>query len=201
MLRVGLTGGIASGKSTVAELFARLGAGVIDTDAVAREVVAKGEPGLCAVTAEFGDDILLDTGELDRRALRALVFRDPERLARLNALLHPLIRARTLQRLEALDAPYAIIVVPLLFETGFTELVDRTLVVDCPEAEQLARLRRRDALTQDEAEAMVGAQLDRASRRAQAQDVIDNGGDLARLKAQVESLHAQYLALTANRRD
>jgi dephospho-CoA kinase len=201
MLRVGLTGGIASGKSTVAELFARLGAGVIDTDAVAREVVAKGEPGLCAVTAEFGDDILLDTGELDRRALRALVFRDPERLARLNALLHPLIRARTLQRLEALDAPYAIIVVPLLFETGFTELVDRTLVVDCPEAEQLARLRRRDALTQDEAEAMVGAQLDRASRRAQAQDVIDNGGDLARLKAQVESLHAQYLALTVNHRD
>jgi dephospho-CoA kinase len=201
MLRVGLTGGIASGKSTVAELFARLGAGVIDTDAVAREVVAKGEPGLCAVTAEFGDDILLDTGELDRRALRALVFRDPERLARLNALLHPLIRARTLQRLEALDAPYAIIVVPLLFETGFTELVDRTLVVDCPEAEQLARLRRRDALTQDEAEAMVGAQLDRASRRARAQDVIDNSGDLARLKAQVESLHAQYLALTVNHRD
>jgi dephospho-CoA kinase len=201
MLRVGLTGGIASGKSTVAELFARLGAGVIDTDAVAREVVAKGEPGLCAVTAEFGDDILLDTGELDRRALRALVFRDPERLARLNALLHPLIRARTLQRLEALDAPYAIIVVPLLFETGFTELVDRTLVVDCPEAEQLARLRRRDALTQDEAEAMVGAQLDRASRLARAQDVIDNSGDLARLKAQVESLHAQYLALTVNHRD
>lgn len=201
MLRVGLTGGIASGKSTVAELFARLGAGVIDTDAVAREVVAKGEPGLCAVTAEFGDDILLDTGELDRRALRALVFRDPERLARLNALLHPLIRARTLQRLEALDAPYAIIVVPLLFETGFTELVDRTLVVDCPEAEQLARLRRRDALTQDDAEAMVGAQLDRASRLARAQDVIDNSGDLARLKAQVESLHAQYLALTVNHRD
>jgi dephospho-CoA kinase len=193
MLRVGLTGGIASGKSTVADMFAGLGAGVVDTDTVAREVVSPGEPGLEAVVAEFGAEILQPNGELDRRALRNIVFSEPERRELLESILHPLIRARTLQLVEELDTPYAIIVVPLLLETGFDELVERVLVVDCPEAQQLKRLCRRDNVGETEAQAMLAAQIDRQARLARADDVVDNSGDLQATRTQVAALHERYL--------
>jgi dephospho-CoA kinase len=176
MLRVGLTGGIASGKTTVANLFADLGAGLVDTDEVARDVVALGEPGLTAVVAEFGPEILRTDGTLDRRALRSIVFRDGERRRALEVILHPLIRARTLQRVDAIEAPYAIVIVPLLLETDFVEFVERIVVVDCSESAQIARLRQRDGIGEHEARAMLDAQTDRQTRLARADDVIENSG-------------------------
>jgi len=198
-LVVGLTGGIASGKSSVANLFVKLGAGLVDTDLVAREVVAVGEPGLTAVREAFGPEVLLRSGEIDRAALRRLVFADDAKRRQLEAILHPLIRARTRQRLAALTAPYALVAVPLLVETNFGELVDRILVVDCPESLQLERLMRRDAIPRPEAEAMVRAQTDRATRLRAAHDIIDNGGTTEATLRQVEQLHRRYLDLAALR--
>lgn len=198
-LVVGLTGGIASGKSSVANMFVKLGAGLVDTDLVAREVVAAGEPGLASVVEAFGPEVLLRSGELDRAALRRLVFADDAKRRRLETILHPLIRARTRQRLAALTAPYALVAVPLLVETNFGELVDRILVVDCPEALQLERLMRRDAIPRPEAEAMVRAQTERATRLRAAHDIIDNGGTAEATLRQVEQLHRRYLDLAALR--
>ncbi|HEX6996732.1 MAG TPA: dephospho-CoA kinase [Gammaproteobacteria bacterium] len=192
---MGLTGGVASGKSAVTGMFAKRGVPVVDTDLIAREVVAPGEPGLTAVREAFGAEVLTATGELDRRKLRDIVFADEAQRRRLERILHPLIRARTLERLRALEAPYAIVAVPLLVETGFGKLVDRVLVVDCPEEVQLARLMARDALSREQATAMVRAQTDRATRLAAADDVIDNGGDLVATERQVEQLHRKYLEL------
>jgi dephospho-CoA kinase len=198
-LIVGLTGGIASGKSIVANMFAKLGAGIVDTDLVAREVVAPGEPGLAAVTKAFGNEILLRSGELDRTALRRIVFADDAKRRQLEALLHPLIRGRTRERLAMLTTPYALVAVPLLVETSFGELVDRVLVVDCPEPLQLERLMRRDAIPRPEALAMVRAQTDRATRLRAAHDVVDNGGSTEATQRQVELLHRRYLELAAFR--
>jgi dephospho-CoA kinase len=195
MLRVGLTGGIASGKSTVARMFESLGAGLVDTDVIAREVVAEGQPGLASVRAEFGPTVLASDGSLDRRAMRRLVFSDPGARSQLEALLHPLIRAETLRQLAALEAPYAIIAVPLLVESGFDALVDRVLVVDCPEEIQRSRLEARDNIGSAEAEAMMRAQIPRDARLAAADDVIDNGRDLAHSLSQVQALDALYRSL------
>ena len=195
MLRVGLTGGIASGKTTVANVFSGLGAGVIDTDHLAREVVAPGEPGLGAVREAFGNCVISNSGKLDRRALRTLVFANPEDRRRLEAILHPLIRERTSEKLDQLDAPYALVVVPLLFETGFETLVDRVAVVDCPRDVQLERLRARDGIDKAEAETMLSAQTNRDTRLARADDVIDNSGDWERTRERVRELDAQYSAL------
>ncbi|HEX5049260.1 MAG TPA: dephospho-CoA kinase [Gammaproteobacteria bacterium] len=194
---VGLTGGVASGKSLVARQFVRLGAQLIDTDEIAREVVAPGEPGLAAIREEFGAGVLTAAGELDRRALRKLVFDDADKRRRLETLLHPSIRARTLARLEAATGPYAIVAVPLLVETDFGALVDRVLVVDAPEEAQLERLMRRDGLPRAEAAAMIAAQSKRATRLAAAHDVIDNGGDERATLVQVERLHRLYLELAS----
>jgi dephospho-CoA kinase len=198
-LVVGLTGGIASGKSLVGAMFVTLGATLIDTDIVAREVVARGEPGLAAVGAEFGHAVLLPSGELDRRALRSIVFRDDAKRKKLEAILHPLIRSRTRAKLADVSAPYALVAVPLLVETSFDELVDRILVVDCPESAQLERLMRRDAIPRADALAMLGAQADRATRLRIAHDVIDNSGTPDATRRQVESLHRSYLDLAAQR--
>lgn len=195
MLKIGLTGGIASGKSTVADLFEALGAPLIDTDVLAREVVEPGEPGLAAVRDEFGPAVLTERGELDRRKLRSIVFADDEKRRRLESILHPLIRERLLAKLERLDAPYVIIAVPLLIETDFAKLVDRILVVDAPVEVQLARLMARDGSTRAEAQAIIDAQVDRETRLARADDIIDNSGDLASTRAQVEALHRRYLQL------
>ena len=197
MLRVGLTGGIASGKSVVADMFADLGAPVIDTDVVARQVVAPGEAGLTAVVEAFGSGILNEEGALDRAALRQQVFADHHARRRLEAILHPLIRTRTLAQLEALDSPYALVAVPLLVETGFAALVDRVLVVDCPRSAQLARLMARDEHTQEDAARIIAAQTSREARLEAADDVIDNSGDLSATQTQVRELHERYLELSA----
>ena len=192
MIRVGLTGGIASGKTTVADIFERLGAGIVDTDRIARDVVAPGQPGLEAVRREFGDGVILASGELDRRALRGVVFDDPAARRQLESLLHPLIRARTLEALENMRTPYAVAVVPLLVETGFGKLVDRVAVVDCPRETQLERLVKRDGIEPNRAESMLGAQVDRQARLRAADDVIDNSGSLESTRHQVQRLHAFY---------
>lgn len=192
MYRVGLTGGIASGKTAVADVFDSLGAGIVDTDRVAREVVAPGQPGLEAVRDEFGEGVILASGKLDRRALRSVVFADPQARRRLESLLHPLIRARTMEALEQVQAPYAVAVVPLLVETGFGELVDRVAVVDCPRAIRLERLMVRDGMDREQAESMLNAQVDRQTRLAAADDVIDNGGSWSSTRRQVQRLHALY---------
>jgi dephospho-CoA kinase len=198
-LVVGLTGGIASGKSLVGAMFVKLGAALVDTDVVAREVVALGEPGLAAVTAEFGRAVLLPSGELNRPALRSLVFADDAKRLALESILHPLIRSRTRAKLAELEAPYALVAVPLLVETSFGELVERILVVDCPESMQLERLMRRDAIPKPEALAMVRAQVDRATRLKAAHDVVDNSGTPDATRRQVEILHRRYLDLAAQR--
>ncbi len=197
MLRVGLTGGVASGKSVVAAAFAELGAALVDTDAIAREVVARGTPGLEAVVAAFGESVLDEHGELDRRRLRALVFADAEARRRLEQITHPLIRSRTLEAADAAEGPYVIVAVPLLVETGFSELVDRVLVVDCPPEIQAERLVERDGMDAAAAQAMIAAQAERRTRLAAADDVIDNSGPLESTRAQVRTLHERYMRLAA----
>jgi dephospho-CoA kinase len=196
--RIGLTGGIASGKSMVADQFAALGAGIVDTDALARELVEPGSAALAEIVSEFGNGIVGADGRLDRPALRRQVFADADRRRRLEAILHPRIREAALARADASGSPYVIVVVPLLFETGFDRLVDRTLAVDCPESVQLDRLIRRDGVAADEARAVLAAQLSRPQRTRAADDVIDNGGAIEATQARVAELHARYLDLARN---
>jgi dephospho-CoA kinase len=195
VLRVGLTGGIASGKSQVAEMFATLGVPIADTDQIARDVVAPGTAGLAAVRSAFGAAILAPDGSLDRVKLRDLVFEDNVARRRLEDILHPLIRTATLARLSVIEAAYVVVVVPLLLETDFAALVDRVLVVDCPPQMQLERLMRRDSVSRQRAESMVSAQLDRAARLDAADDVVDNSRTFEHTRAQVVALHRQYLEL------
>lgn len=198
MFRVGLTGGIASGKSTVANLFAALGVPVIDTDVIARDVVAPGSPLLGKIRAEFGEAIMAPDGSLDRRALRARVFGETAEATaarrRLEALTHPAILAEMEARSAKAGGPYQILAIPLLVESSSRSRVDRVLVVDADEATQMRRLQARDGSTLAEARALLAAQADRATRRAAADDVISNEGDLKMLAAQVERLHGAYLA-------
>lgn len=196
--RVGLTGGIASGKTTVARRFAELGVPVIDADEVARAVVAPGQPALAAAIDRFGDGILAADGSLERRALRRLVFADATARRDLEAILHPAIRAEMELRRAAVVGPYVILAIPLLIEGGDARSrVERILVVDVDEAVQLARVQARDGCTADEARAIIAAQASRAARLVAADDVIDNSGDLAALHAAVDALHRRYLALAA----
>ncbi len=193
MLKVGLTGGIASGKSFVTECFAALGASIVDTDVIAREVVEPGQPGLEAIQAQFGSEVIDGEGRLDRRHVRTLVFASAELRGQLEAILHPLIRARALADAAAATGPYVILVVPLLAEPGFSELVARVVVVDCDEAVQEARLVARDAHTLEEARRIMASQASRATRLAAADDVIHNDGDFNATRNQVEALHKKYL--------
>lgn len=190
---VGLTGGIASGKSTVAALFARRGVPVIDTDELAREVVAAGSEGLARVVEAFGSDVLTAGGQLDRRRLREHVFADAGARARLEALLHPRIEALARERIAAATGPYCLLVVPLLVEKNWQHMADRILVVDAPEADQIARLRLRDAVDDAAARAAMSAQSARAPRLAAADDVIDNRHGMDALEHRVEALHRDYL--------
>jgi dephospho-CoA kinase len=198
-LRIGLTGGIASGKTTVAKLFAARGVPILDTDQIARDVAEPGQPALAEVVAAFGQDILGPDGRLDRPRLRARVFADPDSRQRLEAILHPAIRAELARRAEAAGGPYQVWVIPLLVEGGQVDRVDRILVVDCPEAVQLARVKARDGETEDSARAILAAQASRAQRLAAADDVIVNDGEEAGLGPQVAALDARYRALVANR--
>lgn len=193
--RIGLTGGIASGKSAVASEFAALGVPVIDTDELARTVVTPGSEALREIVAAFGADFLAPGGELDRRRLRARVFADAAARERLESILHPRIRKAMLAASAAAGGPYQVLVVPLLVESGFDREVDRVLVVDCSVETQKRRLLQRDREDPTRVEQILAAQADRATRRARADDVIDNDGDLESLHAQVASLHRLYLRL------
>lgn len=192
-MRVALTGGIASGKSTVAALFAALGVPVIDTDEIARELVAPGSALLAQVLERFGPGVRASDGSLDRRALRELVFHDAGARAALEALLHPAIRARAAEREAAARGPYVITVIPLLAETARAGDYERVLVVDCDERAQRERLARRDGSSAATIDAALAAQASRAERRALADEVIVNDGELAALSSRVRELHAQYL--------
>jgi len=193
MLRIALTGGIASGKSTVAQLFAALGARLIDTDQVARDVVAPGSGALARIAARFGQQILLPDGSLDRAKLRETVFADVQARTDLEAITHPLIRARVAELGALPDGPYQLIAVPLLAETGTAGDYDRVLVVDCDPQLQLQRLMARDRMSRSDAQRMIDAQASRESRLAIANDVIRNDGDINALATQVQVLHQRYL--------
>jgi dephospho-CoA kinase len=195
--RIGLTGGIASGKSTVARLFAEAGVPVIDLDDVAREVAQPGETGLAAIVAEFGPEVLDAGGALDRARLRARVFDDPTARRRLEQLLHPRILEATVRQAAAAGGPYQVIVVPLLVESGLQGWLDRVLVVDCPVETQIERLLARDAGSEAQARAMLAAQASREQRLAVADDVILNDGPPERLPGAVATLDAVYRALAA----
>lgn len=198
MFTVGLTGGIGSGKSTVANLFAELGVPVIDTDVIARQLTLPGGAALEAIRAAFGEDVILADGMLDRATLRRRVFADAAARRQLEAILHPRIRQMVEQSLAALDAPYALIVIPLLVETGgYRDVLRRVLVVDCPEALQVARVMARSGLARDEVDAILAAQAGRAERLAAADDVIVNDASAAALRAEVTALHQRYLAYAA----
>jgi dephospho-CoA kinase len=199
-LRVGLTGGIASGKTMVAGLFAAKGVPVIDTDVIAREVVRRGEPALQDIEGAFGRDVFDADGQLDRRRLRELVFADDAKRLALEAILHPRIRAAAVLRSEAAGGDYHIIVVPLLVESPLRQFMDRILVVDCSEDTQLERLLKRDTETKEQARRIIAAQASRQERLAIADDVIDNEGTKAETAAQVESLHRRYLGLARKHR-
>ena len=195
MYVVGLTGGIGSGKSTVADLFVARGAALVDTDAIAHELAAPGGGALPAIRARFGDGVLRADGGLDRAAMRRLVFSDPGARQALEAILHPLIRAESEPPCAAASAPYVILAVPLLVESGgYRERCDRILVVDCEPAVQVARVMARSGLPEAEVRAIIAAQAGRAQRLAAADDVIDNGGSPQALSARVDTLHHAYLA-------
>lgn len=192
---VGLTGGIGSGKSTVADLFVARGAALVDTDAIAHELTGPHGAAMAAIAEAFGSAVVDARGALDRAAMRRQVFADATARQRLEAILHPLIRAESDRRCQAARAPYVILAVPLLVESGgYRERVQRVLVVDCPEAVQVARVMARNGLGEAEVQAILAAQASRQQRLAVADDVVDNGGDAAALVPQVERLHRQYLA-------
>jgi dephospho-CoA kinase len=199
-LRIGLTGGIASGKSTVAQRFVELGIPVIDADESSRTVVASGQPGLAELTKRFGEGILTADGELDRRALRNLVFADPQLRRELEAILHPLIRVDMKHRASAAAGPYLVMAIPLLVESGSQGQVDRILVVDVDEDVQLRRVMARDSTTLEQARAILAAQAPRAARLKAADDVIVNSGTISDLRRAVDALHERYLGLAATTR-
>jgi len=193
MFRVGLTGGIACGKTTVANLFAALGATIVDTDLLAREVVAAGSALLPKIAEHFGDHVLQKDGSLDRARLRERVFANPAERQWLESITHPAIRELTDARCESATGRYVIVAIPLLVETQGAKRFDRVLVVDCEPELQLARLQARDGTTRAQAERMLAAQATREQRLAVADDVIRNDDDVASLRDQVEKLHRQYL--------
>lgn len=196
---VGLTGGIGSGKSAVADLFGERGITVVDTDAIAHALTAPDGAAMPAIRAEFGDGAANTDGALDRTAMRAIVFADPSARKRLETILHPMIRSESERQLSAnpTNSPYAILMVPLLVESGdYRKRVDRIAVVDCAEATQIDRVMSRNGLARSDIERILEAQATRAERLAAADDVINNDGALAELPAQVERLHEHYLALS-----
>jgi dephospho-CoA kinase len=195
-LRIGLTGGIASGKSTVSQRFLELGVPVIDADLASRAVVEPGSPGLAQVVARFGAGILNAGGELDRRALRNLIFNDPQARQALDGILHPLIHAHMERQASIAAGPYLVMAIPLLVEGGRArERVNRILVVDVDEAQQLTRVQERDGGSLEQARAILASQAGRAQRLAVADDVLSNSGTVAELRQSVDLLHQRYLQL------
>lgn len=200
VFRVGLTGGIASGKSTAAKFFGALGVPILDSDQIARDVVEPGQPPLERLVERFGPKILTPDGHLDRPALRDIVFSDPMARADLEALTHPAIGAALEARSAATGGPYQILVIPLLVEKNLKSHVDRVLVVDCDEELQIRRLRARDGSTAEQARAILAVQAPRSTRLKAADDVIKNDADMSSVQKQVAALHARYLELAAQAR-
>ncbi|WP_330543156.1 dephospho-CoA kinase [Aeromonas hydrophila] len=198
MYVVAITGGIGSGKTTVANQFAELGIEVVDADAIAREVVEPGTPALTAIAAHFGSAVITPASQLDRRRLRERVFTDPQAKGWLNALLHPLIRTEMQRQCAAARSPYCLLVVPLLVENRLTALANRVLVIDVDEATQIERTCRRDGVSHEQAQAILAAQASRAERLAAADDVLDNqNGTPEAIKSRILALHETYLAFAS----
>ena len=197
-LVVGLTGGIGSGKSAAADAFARLGATVVDTDAIAHELTGPGGAAIAEVRRLFGEAFVDASGAMDRKRMRDLVFSDAGEKLRLEALLHPMIRAESARRIAAATGPYIVLVVPLLIESaGYRERVGRVLVVDCQEAIQITRVRQRSGLPEEEILRIIASQVQREKRLAAADDVIDNSGPVSALQQQVHKLHETYVKRAA----
>lgn len=199
MLRIGLTGGIGSGKTTVTGLFAARGVAIIDTDHIARDIVAPGSALIGQLGQLFGAEIITADGALDRSRLRKVVFNDALKREQLEGLMHPLIRTRTLEQIALANSPYCIVVVPLLLEKGWQSLVDRILVVDTSPQIQLARTQQRDGLSAEEVRAIIAVQISREQRLSAADDIIVNDADMEKLVLQVEQLHQKYLQLATAR--
>ena len=193
MLRVGLTGGIGSGKTTVSDRFEELGVTVIDADRIAHELTRAGQPALRAIAREFGDTILMPSGELDRERLRDIVFSEPAKRQSLERILHPQIRAEMARRIRDVNDPYCVLVIPLLAETGPHPLVDHVLVVDTPEHMRRLWLRSRSGLDDEQITTIFAAQASREQRLAIADDIIVNDEDIDALIGQVDALHQKYL--------
>ena len=196
---VGLTGGIGSGKTTVADRFAMLGAAIIDTDVIAHALTGPDGRAMPEIIACFGSEIANSTGAMDRAAMRGRVFSDPDARRKLEAILHPMIRAESVLRLQAVTAPYALLVVPLLVENlaSYQHLLNRIVVVDCEESQQLVRISSRSGLSLEQAKLILAAQANQASRLQIADDLIENRGDLVGLDHQIQRLHQKYLTLAA----
>lgn len=199
MLKIGLTGGIGCGKTTVARVFEQLKTPVIDADEIAHQLVAIGQPALARIRQEFGKDVLNPDGSLNRKKLRELIFSDPEQKQKLESILHPLVYQSIQAELKQLNTPYCIICIPLLFETNMTRLVDRILVVDCPVETQIERIGKRDNMTVERIQSIIDSQVSRAFRKAQANDLIDNSETDDRLAEEVKKLHNFYLSLSTCR--
>ena len=195
MLRIGLTGGIGSGKTTVADMFADHGVPVIDADEIARALVAPYQPAYDEIIEAFGRDIVDGDGNIDRDKLRQLVFDDTQRRQELEVILHPRVRTEIRHQSMELDAPYCVIVIPLLIEADQLDLVERVLVVDLDEEKQVQRVGARSGISEAEVRKIIAAQIERSERLRHADDVIENNTDLANLKAKVDALHRRYLAL------
>lgn len=193
---VGLTGGIGSGKTTVADLFAQFDIDIIDADVVAREVVEPGTPGLAAIVGKLGSDILLTDGTLDRSKLRQRIFNDNSLKNWLNNLLHPMIREKMKADIAQAKSPYCLLVIPLMVENNLQTMTDRLLVVDVSEETQIARTQKRDNVDAEHVQKILAAQASREQRLAAADDVISNNGDSATLRSEVAALHRQYLAMS-----
>jgi dephospho-CoA kinase len=195
MLVIGITGGIGSGKSAASDYLAAKGATVVDADLASRIIVEPGQPALSAIQSEFGDQVIQADGSLDRRALREMVFADPDKRKRLEAITHPAIGAELLRQIRASQSPYTVLVSPLLLETSQKDMVHRILLVDVPEAVQLARTVARDEVPEEQVRQIMAAQMSREDRRRLADDIVLNDGSLDELHRQLDDLHQEYLAL------
>lgn len=199
MLKIGLTGGIGSGKSTVAKIFAELKVPIIDADIIVHALTTKGKPAYRKICSHFGAEVITDEGKLARKKLRDLVFANQKERVWLENLLHPLVFQAIKKHLKTMRAPYCILVIPLLFETDAIKLVDRALVIDCPKTVQIERITQRDHITKTKVKAIINTQISRRERLKMADDVICNQQSLSNLKKQVKIFHQQYLILAKNK--